>query len=166
MRSALPQRPKVRAGLTTAERATLGAMAKEVVRLRAGATPIREREGSRTVVRWWGQCQWCTLILRAAAPSGWLQWAHIHSRGAAPHMVWDTDNAWAGCAKHHLFGWHKDPNLAERFIAELIGPVRRRQLEVRALVRPAQRYRPSFREVQMLILEARRRVLSGTEVRA
>ena len=87
-------------------------LARTVVMLRAGAVLAETAGGA---LSWWGGCAWCRL-------KRWLQWAHIHSRGACPPLRWDPDNALALCAGCHKFKWHgPDPLKVRTFLVDLLG---------------------------------------------
>lgn len=96
--------------------------ARRIVMIRAGAKQVgRQNESGKLSLVWFGACQWCGVRRK-------LQWSHIHSRGAAPHMRWDPDNATAMCAHCHKFRWHDNPEgmreERERFLDRVLGSKR------------------------------------------
>ena len=47
----------------------------------------------------------------------WLEWAHIHGKGAHPRLRWDPENAVTLCKEHHVY-FTRNPRVWVDFIAE------------------------------------------------
>lgn len=140
-----------RSGLSGEQRATLKALHREIVMLRAGVGVRRTNAGA---VGYYGPCERCHR-------PAWLSVCHILSQGAHPAMRFDPDNAWAGCWRCHLGpgSWHKDPDKAMRWIEEYRGKVAIEALRMRS--QHPQKY--DFM-AKKLYLEALRDRLKGHEV--
>ena len=122
---------------------------KRRTRLRAVS---RKAVSVKELDRLWSQvvrqrADWRCIIPDCTAPP---QGCHYYPKGSYPALRHDPDNGFGACYKHHIHGWHKEPDVQDR-IKELLEAERGPGFVARLRLRAQTARRPDKAAVRLAL---------------